>query len=82
MEAIEEILEEEKEVSDQDWVKIYVYLMRENTSLTLKAIAEKVNKNLSVSAISQIFSRLKRRRLKEKKLDEYLRGLEKKMSNV
>ena len=59
------------------------YFIRRYTGRTLREISEQFfNKKLSPSAIDKIISRVEKKRQKDKALDEEMKELENKMSNV
>lgn len=62
--------------------RLTLWTLRRHTSLKLKEIAEKLQAQISYSAVSQSCRRLERERTKDKRLHGMMRRIEEEMSNV
>lgn len=81
-EEIVEFVGREKNIGEKESLKIKVYLLRKYTAETLEEISARLERRISAAGVSQSFLRLKNNSLENRKLNEKIKKIERKLSNV
>ena len=77
-ESIINMIDKQERLSDKEKIKLKIYLLRKYTGMNLQEISNNLapHKKMSISAISQMFTRLDSKRREDGKLDESIRQIE------
>lgn len=77
-ELIINMIEEQRYLNDKEKIKFKIYFLRKYTSITLQEISDILAsyKTISISAISQMFERLDRKRKEDSRLDKRIKQIE------
>ena len=81
-EDIISFLQDEDALTERECLKIMAYLLRKHTGETLEEISRRLSNRMSAAAISQSFSRLEKKRGRDRNLNKKLEVIKGKLFNV
>jgi len=81
-EFIKHCIRQSDEMNEKTRRKVFIYLLRKYTGEKLDEIVKRSSFRISASAVSKIVTRLEMKRKQDEKLDKWIKGIEKELSNV